>query len=135
VKYRRLDNNGDFSFGHGAQDYLVDSPAAVAQAIKTTLALYQGEWFLDTTVGIPYITDVLGYGTQGLYDTLIQSTVASVQGVDSIISYTSSLDHFTRVLTVTMEVKTIFGSTMVTTAIDIATGYGIGGYGEHPYGE
>lgn len=135
MRYRKLDSNGDFSFGHGVQDYFVDTPAAVAQAIKTTLALFQGEWFLDNTIGVPWSTDVLGYNTQGLYDTVIQGSIVAVQGVDSIVTYFSSFDPQTRLLTVSAEVKTIFGSTVVTTTVDIATGYGVGGYGEHPYGE
>jgi hypothetical protein len=135
MKYRKLDKNGDFSFGHGAQDYFVDSSEAVAQAIQTTLALFQGEWFLDSTVGVPWTTEVLGYGTQGLYDTVIQRVILSVQGVDSIVNYSSFLDTQSRLLSVTAEVNTIFGSTIVTTTVDVATGYGVGGYGEHPYGE
>lgn len=39
---------------------LVNSPEAVAQAIKTRFLLWYGQWFLDTTEGTPWIQSVLG---------------------------------------------------------------------------
>ncbi len=53
MRYRREDENGDYSFGQGDATFLTDTPEAVAQAVKTRLALWRGQWFLDTEEGTP----------------------------------------------------------------------------------
>jgi hypothetical protein len=135
MKYRKLDANGDFSFGRGNQNFLVDSPQAVAQAIKTTLALYQGEWFIDTSVGMPWLTQVIGFNTQSIYDDAIKSKVQQVSGVTSIDNYTSTLDRPSRILTVSMKLTTDFSGQQIVVETKVQVGYGIGGYGGRPYGE
>lgn len=39
MRYRREDDDGDYTFGQGDDTWLVNSPEAVAQAIKTRFAL------------------------------------------------------------------------------------------------
>lgn len=114
MRYRRLTDDGDYQFGHGGADYLVDSAALVAQSIKTRLLLMTGEWFLDVDEGTPYSTEILGTGTQSLYDLAIQTRVLETAGVaeNGISDYSSSLVD--RALTVSMTVNTIFGPTPVT---------------------
>lgn len=115
MRYRKLDANGDYVFGHGSIDFLVNSSAAVGQAIETALRLIQGEWFLDTLAGVPYYTQILGYNTQSLYDTVIKNAIRNVQGVVSIVSYSSFLNAATRVLSISATVNTQFGQTAITT--------------------
>ena len=55
MRNRAMDANGDYQFGRSGL-FLVDSPAGVAQAIKTKLLLAAGEWFLDADEGTPYST-------------------------------------------------------------------------------
>jgi len=132
MRYRKLTASGDYSFGHKTNDFFVNVPAAVAQAIQTALRLIQGEWFLDNTVGVPYFTQVLGYNTQSLYDNVIKQAILSVQGVVApLVSYSSSLNPTTRFLRITVTVNTAFsGQTVtVTTGISFQGGYGVGGYG------
>jgi hypothetical protein len=134
MKYRKLDSNGDYSWGHGDQDFLIDSPAAVAQAITTTLKLFQGEWFLDLTAGVPWFTQVGGFNTQDIYDTIVKDAIRNVGGVLSITKYQSSLDTRTRDLTINVSGQSEFGSFTVSTTTNLS-GYGVGGYGMSPYGE
>lgn len=108
MRYRTLSPNRDFIFGQGAAEFLVDSPAAVAQAVHTRLRLSKGEWFLDTTDGTPYATEILGAGTQSLYDSAIKGRVLGTPGVTSIDAYSSSLDQ-NRALLVTMTISTQYG--------------------------
>lgn len=135
MRYRKLDSNGDYSFGRGALNFYIDSSAAVAQAIQTSLNLFQGEWFLDITAGVPWYTQVVGYDTQALYDSLIKDKIKSVEGVLSIISYTSTLDTRARQLDIAVQVSTIFGVVSISQTLAVQTGYGTGGYGRTPYGE
>ncbi len=76
-----------------------------------------GEWFLDSTVGVPYATDVLGSGTQSTRDRAIRSAILQVQGVDSIVSYSSGFIGETRVFTVTVAVLTIYSQTPITVTV------------------
>lgn len=120
----------DYSFGHGASDFFVNSPQTVAQAVLTALLLHKGEWFLDVTVGMPWETQVEGYGTQSLYDAAIKNLILGVQGVQSIVSYSSSLNFKSRMLTVNVTINTIYGQAQLTTSGLLAPGgYGISTYG------
>jgi hypothetical protein len=136
LRYRALTSTGDYSFGLGPQEFLVDTPATVAQAVLTALLLHQGEWFLDLTAGMPWETQVLGYGTQSLYDAAIKNEILNVQGVLSIVSYSSSLNKTTRALSVEVTINTIFGAASLAAqlAANLGGGYGIGPFAQIPYG-
>lgn len=129
MRYRSLDANGDFVFGHGPSEYLVNSPATVAQAVLTALLLHRGEWFLDQTIGMPWETQVLGYGTQSLYDSAIKTEILGVQGIQAILNYSSSLNRTTRQLVINATVSTIYGTATLTNV-----GIAIGGYGIQSFG-
>lgn len=115
MRYRALDANGDYSFGHGSADFLVDTPATVAQAVDTRLLLMEGEWFLDDTEGTPYATEILGTHTQGTYDQAIRQRVLETEGVTGIVSYSSTLNRGTRALAVSVTINTEFGPATVNT--------------------
>lgn len=138
MRYRKLDPNGDYTFGGGSADFLINSPACVAQAIITGLLLWQGEWFLDTSVGMPWATDVLGYDTQTVYDQAVKNQILSTTGVTAINSYSSTFNPATRSLTITVDVQTAYGDTGIATSLSFAPplsgGYGVGGYGVNGYG-
>lgn len=135
MRYRKRDVNGDYVFGHGQQDFLINSPEAVGQAIQTRLMLLQGEFSLDKTQGMPWLTKVVGYNTETSYDSVIRSEIADTQGVLSIVSYFSSLNRQTRALTVTCRVQTIYGEITITSApVSTAGGFGIGPFGNTIFG-
>lgn len=100
---RTLDPTGDYQLGQ----FMQNTPAAVAQAAKTRLALRRTEWFLDQTVGTPYIQDILGKGTN--YDAEIQTVILGTQGVNEIVSYSSNVTN--RGLYVEATIDTIYGRT------------------------
>ena len=112
MRYRQLSPPGDYVFGQGTTEFLVNTPAAVAQAIETRLKLWTGEWFLDQTEGTPYSTLILGRGTTGTYDQAIQSRVLGTQGVQSIDQYVSLLSA-NRQLSVYMLLSSIYGGLSV----------------------
>ncbi len=109
MRYRMLSSTGDYVFGQGPSEFLVDTPETVAQAVKTRLGLASGEWFLDDEEGTPYSTEILGEGTQALYDQAIQSRILGTQGVTSIAEYGSYLSP-ERNLTVKAIINTIYGT-------------------------
>jgi hypothetical protein len=123
MRVRALSPTGDYTFGQNGQNYLVNSRAAVAQAIYCALRLFMGSWFLDLTQGVPWLQQILAPGaggpTQGVqsatgkanqftYDQILQQAIANVQGVTASTSYSSSLQN--RNLIVTASVDTLYGS-------------------------
>lgn len=99
------------TFGQGQANFLVDSPEAVAQAVLTRLRLVQGEWFVDTTAGTPYSTEILGKTTQRQRDFAIRSQILGTEGVKEIVSYSSSVVG--RKYLVEAKISTIYGTTIV----------------------
>ncbi|NHB88734.1 hypothetical protein [Photorhabdus tasmaniensis] len=112
MRYRREIDN-DYVFGRGEASFLINSPEAVAQAVKTRLMLCSGEWFLDDREGTDY-GKVLGKGTSGFYDLIIRQRILQTQGVSEIIHYRSERNPSTRKITITATIDTIYGQTGVT---------------------
>lgn len=113
MRYRRLDENGDMVFGSGLADFLVDSPEAVAQSIKTRLGLHTGQWFLNRSEGTDWETRVLGKYTGDTRDLTIRSRILETPGVLRLESYGSSLFPNTREFDVSVVVDTIYGLAVV----------------------
>lgn len=118
MRYRKQDEQGDYSFGSGLNNFHIDSAEAVAQAIETRLKLWIGEWFADTSDGTGWSQAILGKQSKNLYELTLRQRVLETFGVTSIESFQSSLDSDTRRLTVSMTVNTIYGQTTVTGAYD-----------------
>lgn len=114
MRYRREDDDGDYTFGQGDDTWLVNSPEAVAQAIKTRFLLWYGQWFLDTTKGTPWIQSVLGKQKPDTYNLAIRKRILETQGVSSITAFNTTVDGTTRRVTFTATVETIYGTTTVT---------------------
>lgn len=111
MRNRAMDANGDYQFGRSGL-FLVDSPAGVAQAIKTKLLLAAGEWFLDADEGTPYSTQVLGYGTQDSRDLAMKERILATPGVVEILQYGSTVVD--RRFSVSATVSTQYGQVAVT---------------------
>lgn len=111
MRYRALSSTGDYTFGGGNNNFLIDQPATVGQAVQTRLKLLTNEWFLDVTEGTPYSTEVLGEHTAETYDSVIRDRILTTDGVTDIADYSSIRDPITRQLTVSATIDTIFGRT------------------------
>ena len=116
MRYRALDENGDYTFGQGSTNFLINSPAAVGQAVGTRLDQAAGTWFLDNTRVTPY-DEILGEGTFWTADPAIQGVVldtvvmnsqgAIVNGVTAIKNYSSEVVGRKR--SVGFNIDTVFG--------------------------
>lgn len=105
MKYRKLDPDGDYTFGGGSGDFL-EGAEAVAQAVKTNLLLLYGEWWENTTEGLPLFQNILGQpGTPGnlqAVDLLVRARIAKTSGVKRIKSFSSSYENRKYSLNVTI---------------------------------
>ena len=115
--YRKLDANGDYTFGRQSANFYANVPAAVAQAVKTRLTLIQGEWFLDTTAGTPYSSQILGAGNVAYYDRAIQNVILGTPGATSLIDYSSSVNAATRAAAVNATINTAYGVAAVASPV------------------
>lgn len=116
MRVRRM-VGGDMTFGKSSANFLVNSPDAVAQVIGSRLGLWVGEWFLDTSAGTPWMQQVIGFGTQPLYDQAIRERILGSPGVLSLTQYSSQFTASARSLAVTATVSTLYGSTAAVGAI------------------
>lgn len=116
LRYRKLTDNGDYTFGRGEQNFITNAEA-VAQAIKTRLALLKNEWWENTSDGLPLFQNILGVrGTQEnkkSADLLIQERIAETTGVKGIKNFESIIDGKTRRYTLSCVVETVYGDTSV----------------------
>ncbi|MDQ8034973.1 hypothetical protein CEG14_15540 [Bordetella genomosp. 1] len=110
MRYRKLDAQGDYVFGGQQNDFLRDTPLAVGQAVKTRLALWRGEWFLDVREGMPWREEVLGERRTPTHDAAIRQRILATPGVTEIAGYESRLDPESRRLSVRATLNTLYGS-------------------------
>lgn len=116
IRYRKLDADGDYTFGHGSTDFLIDSVDAVAQAIKTRLQEWKGEWFLDDTEGTPWQA-LMGKGTQKNIDPELRARILGTIGVKEIKTMTVTIAPETRKATVRATVITDYSAEALTVEV------------------
>lgn len=96
TKYRRLDANGDMTFGCGAESF-AQGVEAVRQAIETRLRLLRGEWWERPADGLPLYQQMLGrpctQAQKELMDLLVAGRIADTRGVARVLSVRSAFEN------------------------------------------
>jgi len=113
MRVRKLSSSNDMTFGSGALNFYVDIPAAVAQVVQTSLLLWLGEWYIDVTLGMPWIQGVLGKYNLATADATVQDYISNVQGVTDISSYASVSNQKDRNYSAAATIDTLYGKTAV----------------------
>ena len=122
MRVRALDANGDMQFGRGQRDFYVNQKEGVAQNVQTRLGLYTGDWTLDTTAGTPWRTKVLGKRTDATRDPALRARILGTTGVTGIANYASQLNRETRGFAAQVTIDTVYGQTIVATAVTAPNG-------------
>jgi len=120
VRYRKLSANQDMQFGHSQADFWRDVPDAPAQAVLTRLNLWKGEWFLDTSDGTPWQTQVLGNRTNAVRDPVLQSRLLGTTGITELVSYASQVNRDTRGFAVQATLNTRYGGIAISLPVTLA---------------
>ena len=90
---------------------MVSDGDEVCQQVRTRLLFYLGEWFLDTSVGIPYFQEVFTKpAIISLVESRLKDEIISTPGVLSLDSFATNFNSTTRALTVSFSATTIYGS-------------------------
>ena len=110
MKYRKLDNNGDYSFGSGFSDFVSDKNA-IAQAIKTKILLFYGEWWEQIDDGIPMFQSILGaYDTETVKLASNRLMIDRIRQVDGVTDVSEAKTNVIgRKLYLSYRVDTIYG--------------------------
>jgi len=116
ITYLFLDADNDLVFDPNAA--LADQ-AAVRQAILTRLKLFYGEWWEDTTKGLPVFQSMLGKlaskSAQAAIQSAIQTCILGVPYVTSLSSLSTSFSSGK--FTFTATANTSFGAVTVDSSL------------------
>ena len=114
MKYRRLDKQGDYTFG---SNNFLTGVEAVAQAVMTRLKLLKGEWWEDLNDGLPLWQEILGQSGSNSHivyiDNVITQRIYNTTDVVSIIDYESNWNSATREYGFVAKVNTAYSETTI----------------------
>lgn len=95
--------NGDLALATGT--------VAIQQDLQQTLQLFLGEWFLDTSKGLPYLQLILVKNPNlDVIQATLLNAARAVNGVEDIVGFQFDYDAKTRTLSVSMQAKTTTGT-------------------------
>ena len=99
----------DIGFIDGALP-MVTGIDEVRQTLTNALSSFQGEWFLDLDLGMPYFQIILQKATSlSTIEAYFLEAISSVPGVLDIETFEMDFDEKTRVLDITTRVRTSDG--------------------------
>lgn len=122
MRIRKVDENGDYVFGRGADNFHVNVPDGPALLASERLSLWRGEWYQDVTDGTPYRERVLGRHTETTRDLVLRARILGTEGVTAIDAYDAAQNRDTRKLSVSATVSTAYGVAAVAAALGVQTG-------------
>ena len=86
--------NRDIVIANGDIQLCSDDKEATAQAVTIRLKTMAGEWFLDSTRGLPYLTEVFGHKrSERFMRHLVVPEIESVSGIKSISNFKAQATH------------------------------------------
>ena len=91
MRFRNVDENGDWVFGKGRNSYLRDTDALMMN-IKTRLLSFLGDCFFDTEAGIDWWTYLGGKDKKAILAS-VQRTVLRSSNVKRIVNMESNLKN------------------------------------------
>ena len=101
-----LDENGNIRVIEGVE--------SLAENIDQRLSLFRGKYFLDNTVGVPYLQDILVKPIDpGLVASIINSEISMEPEVTNIGAVEVDLDPGTREFSYSASIESIFGQVQV----------------------
>ena len=114
-----LTSDGDIDFSNNNFS-MVDGVKEIEQMLYVNLRTFQGEWFLDTTLGVPYFQSIFIKNPNiADVDSLIKNAIVNTQsasdGVDQITAFNSVYDPKARTYSVTFTVTLKSGASVTIT--------------------
>lgn len=106
---RALDSNNNLIIESG-KIKLVEDGAEVVQKVRSNLLFYLGEWFLDTTKGVPYFEQVFIKPVNlANVESIFKSAIINTTGVARLINFAMDFEGGkSRKLSLAFEAETIY---------------------------
>jgi len=115
----KLDAFGDLDITSGKLTLILTEQELLAQKLGILFKSFQGEWFLDTSYGIPYTQVILKKGTpKELIDSILFKAINGYTEVTNIVSFKSTVTKGVYSLLFTARIK---AGEIVTIEQDIST--------------
>lgn len=94
---------------------VVTDAHAIGEHVRQRLKTFAGEWFLDTTAGVPWLDEILGRQYDpALAETVTKAEILDTEGVREILAFAVSYDQVTRNLIQSgIEVLTVYDEKVV----------------------
>lgn len=109
-----LDSTGDLDITTDGDIYLTTGTDAVRQDLQIRLAFFQGEWFMDTRIGLPYFQQILGQKPRyAVLAQIYRKVIMSAALVTAIENLEFDWDGTTRTLDVSFNAVTVLGTVEV----------------------
>lgn len=87
----------DFYLDESGTVATVEDGEAVGEHARQRIKSYQGEWFLDTSSGVPWLQDILGRAQNvDLAESIIKATLIETPGVTDISEFSVRFDRVVR---------------------------------------
>jgi hypothetical protein len=97
----------DLDLSRSGDASLLDGAERIAQQIKVSLQTLLGEWFLDVTVGVPYLERVLvKTPDRAAIEAIFRTRITAVEGVRFVRRLDLMIDHQGRALAIAFEADT-----------------------------
>lgn len=104
-------STNDFDLSTGNLVLVTDPAQQIAIVLQNRLQFFEGEWFLDTRLGVPYFQFVLVKNPDLQLITRMFTKIAlAIEGVVQVLEMTPSFNTSARVLTMTMRILTSTGA-------------------------
>jgi hypothetical protein len=111
-----LTDGGRLRFTESRLEYL-------AQKVRCAISLFSGEWFLDGTLGVPYIPQSDNKAAhRPLLEAALQTKIAGVEGVRRLAEFTTDYDAGKRALAVSFVAETDAGDLVMNQTLPVAGG-------------
>lgn len=111
--------SGDLVFTNGACPVTQLQADVVAQRLRIALYTFYGEWFLDTTIGVPYMQQVFSkVRKKSTIDLIFQGIITADEGVIELVTFISEIDT-TRGYTMSFSVRVADNSTSLPITLSI----------------
>lgn len=113
IKLSTLTN--DLEVTNGDLDIIL-MDGAIRQSLLQRLRLFLGEWFLDTSHGVPYFQSILVKNPNlDLIQATIKNVVLSTPGITELLTFEFDYNNATRVLSVSFDARSTNGTVIQVT--------------------
>ena len=111
MRYRVLDENGDFTIGN--EHAYIEGADAVRQAVLTRLRLLVYEWWEDIEDGVPYWQKIIASRDVKAAQQIIRERIQQTPGVLSILSFDPEWNNENRTLRIRAAIQSTYGAFII----------------------